>query len=82
MSVQTYNELRAQLKRWTRRQDIDDIFDTAIELVENEIYAGKSPLRVKLKTGETSLYLIHYVHDVTRLQIRLFSTRYRMMITR
>lgn len=46
MSVQTYNELRAQLKRWTRRQDIDDIFDTAIELVENEIYTGKSPLRV------------------------------------
>jgi len=46
MSVQTYGELRAQLKRWTRRTDIDDIFDTMIELVENEIYVGKSPLRV------------------------------------
>ena len=54
MSVTTYTLLRAQLKRWTRRNDIDDIFDTAIELVENEIYAGKHPLRVQeLITSES-----------------------------
>lgn len=46
MSVMSYNELRAQLKRFTRRNDIDDVFDTMVEMVENEIYAGKTPLRV------------------------------------
>ena len=46
MSITTYTTLRQQLKRFTRRTDIDDVFDTMIELVENDIYAGKSPLRV------------------------------------
>jgi hypothetical protein len=46
MSVTTYTTLRQQLKRFTRRTDIDDVFDTMVELVENDIYAGKSPLRV------------------------------------
>lgn len=38
MSVKTYNELREQVKRWTRRTDIDDIFDTIIEGIESDLY--------------------------------------------
>lgn len=46
MTIASYTDLRQQLKRFTRRTDIDDVFDTMIELVENDIYTGRNPLRV------------------------------------
>lgn len=38
MSATTYNELRNAVKQFTRRNDIDLVFDTMIELAENYIY--------------------------------------------
>lgn len=38
MSLATYNELRFAVKKFTRREDIDLIFDSMIETVEDYVY--------------------------------------------
>lgn len=38
MSAKTYNELRDAVKKYSRRNDIDLIFDTMIELAEDYLY--------------------------------------------
>lgn len=86
MAITNYSELKAAVKKWSHREDLDLLIDDFIALAESEMLNNPvSPLRVRgeesLETGTTStasrfLTLPARYKEMRRVQIVVNGSRY------
>lgn len=57
MALDNYSNLKAAVRRWTHRTDLDAVMDDIIDLCESEIYFGEEPLKLRLMEARATASL-------------------------